>query len=128
MATLVNYVGKAVELAGIYVGEKIGAYVVPSIVAPTTRGVVGWMYGNPSTYTQMLAKLIATEEAGAAAFQLAKGVAPAACAVGGGIAGQVLFQAGIYGVGYAGNALYKSLRAETPKVETNTNTPRPVLA
>jgi hypothetical protein len=87
--------------AGNIVGLAAGQYVVPSPAAPAARGMVSWAWGPSLSYTGSLAALIAREEAGAAAFNAAKNLAPVVCGTAGGIAAGIAIERLMFAAGFA---------------------------
>lgn len=103
---LVGFLSNSFKVAGTAIGEKLGTYVVPSLVAPAARNLVAWRIGPTTGYFAAFAAHIAKEEAGFIAFQTARGVAPVAGAALGGVAGTLLFNSLSLATGYSCSYAY----------------------
>lgn len=122
---ILNLIGQAVQIGGLYLGKKFGEYVAPSIVAPVVRNTVTYM-SSPTTIIGKVATHIAAEEAGYAAFSATKVAAPLLFAPIGGIAGEIAFQSLTLAAGYAGTKLYTKFHEapETPAKVSNKLSPK----
>jgi hypothetical protein len=119
-AIAVGLLSNGFKVAGTAIGEKLGSYVVPSLVAPAARSFVGWSIGPTTGFFAAITAHIAKEEAGFIAFQTARGVAPIAGAALGGVAGTVLFNSLSLAAGYSCSYAYDLYRSRERSIEKNT--------
>lgn len=114
---IMQALGAGFKMAGAEIGKKVGTYVLPAVAAPAARNFVGWSFGSNLGYLGSMAAHVAKEEAGFHAFSIAKGIAPAAGAAAGGMAGSLLFNGATLAGGYVVNYAYELYKERNRKQE-----------